>query len=387
MPSDISEALARRLQLPRERVGPLCELLDGGLHPVFIAHFRKAVAAGLDDAALRRLAAARQELLFAEDLRQKARRQAEQAGALTDALAKALAEADEPEEIEDLVRPYKPKRRTAALVAMERGLGPLADYAWTGPAEGPDLHAKAAEFVNAEKEVRTPEEALAGASHILAERVAEDPRLRKTIRALVWDKGILKSQQAKEGGKGAAEFRGYFQFQEAINRLPPHRILAVNRGERSKALKIAIEVPPEVVKEKIFPLAAPATHRFHAFLETVLADALARLVLPAVDREVRRQFTERAESHAVEVFVANLRSLLMTRPLRGRRILAIQPGFRTGCKVAALDAAGTLLGETIVYPLEPQKKWDEGKAALVAEIQKHSPHIIAIGNGTGCREV
>jgi uncharacterized protein len=387
MPADISDALARRLQLPRERVLPICELLDAGLHPVFIAHFRKSAAAGLDDVALRRLAAARQELLFTEDLRQKARRQAEQAGALTDALAKAMAEAEEPEEIEDLVRPYKPKRRTAALVAKERGLGPLADYAWTGSAEGPDLPLKAVEFVSAEKEVRSTEEALAGASHILAERVAEDPRVRKAVRALVWDKGILKSQQAKEGGKGAAEFHGYFQFQEAINRLPPHRILAVNRGERSKALKITIEVPPEALKEKVFPLAVPAAHRFQAFLSTVIADSLSRLVLPAVDREVRRQFTERAESHAVEVFVANLRSLLMTRPLHGRRILAIQPGFRTGCKVAALDDAGKLLGETIFYPLEPQKKWAEGKAALLAEIQRHGAALVAIGNGTGCREV
>ena len=193
MPADISDALARRLEVSRERVLPISELLDTGLGPAFIAHYRKAVAAGLDEAALRRLASVRQELLFLEDLRAKARRQAEQAGALSEDLARTIAAAAEPEEIEDLVRPYKPRRRTAALVAQERGLGPLADYAWSGPADGPDLPLKAAEFVSAAKEVRSTEEALAGASHILAERVAEDPRLRKAVRALIYDKGILKS--------------------------------------------------------------------------------------------------------------------------------------------------------------------------------------------------
>ena len=390
MPLDIAETLARRLGISRERGLPICELLDAGLHPVFIAYYRKAVTAGMDDLALRRLAETRRELLFIEDLRQKARRQAEQAKAMTDELAKAIAEADEPEAIEDLIRPYKPRRRTAALVAQERGLGPLADFLWNATAataEGVTLIAKAAEFVSPEKEVRSPEEALTGASHILAERVSDDPRVRCAIRALLWDEGVLKSAKAKEGGKNAAEFKGYFQFQEAINRLPPHRVLALNRGERSKALKLTIEVPPEALKEKIFPIVAPAEHPFRAVLDTVVTDALARLVLPAVDREIRRQLTARAESHAIEVFSANLRSLLMAQPIRGKRVLAIQPGFRTGCKVAALDAAGALLGETILYPLEPQKKWSEGKAAILAEIQKHGSELIAIGNGTGCREI
>jgi protein Tex len=387
MPADISEMLARRLELSRERVLPICQLLETGLDPVFIAHYRKAVAAGLDDAALYRLASARRQWLTLEDLRQRARRTIEQAGAYVEAVVKALAAADSPEEIEDVARPYKPKRRTAALVALDRGLGSLANYVWAGAADGPDLPTKAAEFVDEAKEVRSPDEALVGAGHILAERLAEDPRLHKAVRGLVWDKGILKSTQAKDGGKNEAEFRGYFQFQEAINRLPPHRILAVNRGERSKALKITIEVPPEALKEKVFPIILPKEHRFRPLLETLVADALTRLVLPAVDRAVRRELTDRAESHAIEVFVANLRSLLMARPVRGRRILAIQPGFRTGCKVAAVDATGVLLGDTIIYPLEPQKKWDEGKAALLAEIQKHGAQLVAIGNGTGCREV
>jgi uncharacterized protein len=396
MPVDISEALARRLSLSRERVLPICELLGGGLHPAFIVQYRKAAAAGLDDATLRRLAEVRRELLALEDLRQRAQRQVAQAaaagafgpaGAVPEDLARTIAEAREPEVLEDILRPYRPKRRTAGLVAQERGLLPLADYIWTGPADGPDLAVKAAEFVKAEKEVRSPDEALAGASHILADRVADDFRIRQAVRRLIWDKGLLKSQQAKEGGKAAAEFKGYFQFQEAVNRLPPHRVLALNRGERSKALKITIEVPPDALKEAVLPLAIPKGHRFAAVLESVVADALARLVIPTLDREVRRDLTDRAEAHAIEVFAANLRSLLMAKPVRGRRVLAIQPGFRTGCKVAVLGPAGALAGETILYPLEPQKKWDEAKTELRLQIQQHACDLVAIGNGTGCREV
>jgi uncharacterized protein len=472
MPADLLAKLAQRLGVGRERVLPVCALLDSGLHPIFIAHYRKSATGGLDEAALRRLMEVRRELTALEDARQRALRIAEVAGASTPELRARLDEAEDPESIEDLVRPLRPKRRTAGFVAKERGLGPLADYAWSPPPDGPDLLAKAAEFVNPDKEVRSPDEALAGAGHILAERIADDPKVRGAARRLVLQNGILKAHQAPGSGKQAAEFRPYFQFQEPISHLPPHRILAVTRGERVKALKVTIEVPPEGLRDRLLPvifpgeprraarpvsppaappLAPPPGHaaaepaptpaetqtpataipaadsasagaeslgcgppepprespaaptppaegqaaappapgplRAREFLDAVATDALQRLVLPAVEREVRRQLLDRADAHAIEVFAANLRSLLMTRPVRGKRVLAIQPGFRTGCKVVALDAAGTLLGETIIYPLEPQQKTAEGKAALMAEIHRHAVEIIAIGNGTGCREV
>jgi transcriptional accessory protein Tex/SPT6 len=507
MPADLLAKLSQRLGVGRERVLPVCALLDSGLHPVFIAHYRKSATGGMDEAALRRLMEVRRELTALEDARQRALRVAEVASASTPELRARLDEAEDPESIEDLVRPLRPKRRTAGFVAKERGLGPLADYAWSPPTDGPDLLAKAAEFVNPGKEVRSPDEALAGAGHILAERIADDPKVRGAARRLVLQNGILKAHQAPGSGKQAAEFRPYFQFQEPISHLPPHRILAVTRGERVKALKVTIEVPPEGLRDRLLhvifpgeprraarpvsppaapPLAPPPGHaaaapaptpeaqapppaapasesqtppapatpaegqtpvapgppaetqtpataipaaesgsasaeslgrgspepprespaaptppaegqaaappapgplRAREFLDAVAADALQRLVLPAVEREVRRQLLDRADAHAIEVFAANLRSLLMTRPVRGKRVLAIQPGFRTGCKVVALDATGTLLGETIIYPLEPQQKTAEGKAALMAEIQRHAVEIIAIGNGTGCREV
>ena len=408
MPADLSAKLAQRLGVSRERVPPVCALLDSGLSPVFVAHYRKSVTGVMDETTLQRMVEARRELGALADARQRVLRIAEAAGAATPEFRVRLQEPGDLESIEDQVRPLRPKRRTAGLVACEKGLEPLASYAWSPPADGPDLAAKAAEFVNPEKEVRSPDEALAGAGHILADRIAESPRVRGAARRLVLEKGILKAQQAPGGGKQAAEFRAYFQFQEPISHLPPHRILAVSRGERSKALKVAIEVPAEALKEKLFPVILPAevrapapapvegqpaetrppvAHRFREFLEAVATDALQRLVLPAVEREVRRQLLDRADDHAIDVFCANLRSLLMTRPVRGKRVLAIQPGFRTGCKVVALDAAGALLGETIIYPLEPQKKVPEGKAALFTELQRHAIDLVAIGNGTGCREI
>ena len=407
MPADIAEALARRLSVSRERVLQVSTLLDAGLHPIFIAHFRKAATGDVDEVTVQRLTTARRELIELEALREKARSQA--GPALPKELALAIQEGIDRDVLDDFLRLFKPRRRTAGLVAKERGIAPLADYIWASPAEGPDLAAKAVEFVNPEKEIRSPDEALAGASHILAERIAEGPLVRRAVRQIVWEKGILKSGQAREGVKAAAEFRGYFKFEEALNRLPPHRTLAVNRGERSKILKVRIEVPADALKEAVLKAIAPtegpdtgfydyehkawvlrppvANYRFREFLEAAAADALSRLILPAIEREVRRDLTDRAEEHAIDVFAANLRSLLMTKPTRGKRVLAIQPGYRTGCKLAALDEAGNLLGENIIYPFEPQKKWDEGKTTILLEAQRHQAQIIAIGNGTGCREV
>ena len=455
MPADIAEALAGGRRGDRERVLQVCSLLDAGLHASFIAHYRKGATGGMDEATLRRLIEARRELQDLEDLRQRAGRQLIQGGMIDtignpgvyEELQQKIDAATEPEFLEDVLRPHRPKRRTAGQVAFERGLYGLASYAWERQPQGPDLPAKAAEFVNPEKGVRSPDEALVGAAHYLAEQFADNYDLRQMVRHFICEKGVLKCRQAKQGGGGAAlEFKGYFQFQEAVNRLPPHRILAINRGERSKALKVTLSVPVDELKTKAFDLLMPREdrqwlcdhkkrepgtengeqarghyvsgslfpvpcspfvrrqgdyenasfklkdphlpeHRFRPFLEAVVADALERLVLPTVEREVRRNLTDRAEAHAIDVFAANMRSLLMARPVRGKRVLAIQPGYRTGCKVAVLDAAGALVGETLIYPLEPQKKWDEGKAALLAEIQRHAVQVIAIGNGTGCCEV
>jgi uncharacterized protein len=385
MPGDTFQALADRLGIKREQVEAASRLLDDRLSPTFIAHYRKSATGGLDEPRLWRLAAARRELCTLEDLRERVRREAKRAGLLTDEWTRALDEATEAELLRDLLELTKPGRRTAATVAAERGLAPLADYAWAGPAEGPDLAQKAAEFVNHQREVHSAEDALAGAEHILAERVSRDWRVRQAVRRCVWEKGVLQARQAKHGGKGSAEFRAYFKFDEPVAHLPPHRILAINRGERSKAIKVSFALPPETLLEEVMPIAVRPEHRFAEFLKTALGDALGRLVVPTIEREVRRRLTCKAEEHAIEVFAANLESLLMTPPLTNTRVLVIQPGFRSGCKVAVLDTDGTLLAETLIYPHEPKKQWLEGKTALVAAIRNHGVQAVAIGNGTGCR--
>jgi len=386
MAADMAEALARHVDAGPDRVREVCEYLSQGLPPVFIAHYRKAATGGMDESTIARIAALRHEWTTLQDLRETVRAPLRQAGALTDAVDRQIAETTEPEALRDLLLPYKPGRRTAASVAVQRGLGPLADYAWAGAAEGPDLEAKAAEFVNHTSEIHTAEDALAGAGHILAERIAGDPALRRAARRLVWEKGVLESHQAKAGGKAAAEFRGYFAFREELKRLPPHRVLAVNRGERSKVLKVTIALAPEVLTGELVAPTVRRDHRFLAYLEKVAADALGRLVLPEMEREVRRHLTEQAEAHAIGVFASNLRSMLMRPTVPGKRLLVIQPGFRSGCKVAVIDAAGALVGETLVYPHEPQKKWAEAKATLAEEIRRHAVDVVAIGNGTGCRD-
>jgi len=387
MPVDFAEALAERLKIPCERVTSALDLLEAGLSPVFIAHYRRPATGGLDEDTLLRLRDEGAALARLADLRRQARTLAEQQNALTDTLAEAIDAADDPDVLEDLVRPFRPKRRTAGQVAAERGLGPLAEYVRHGPADGPDLRTKAAEFVAPVREVRSADEALAGAAHLLAERVADAPAVRRAVREFVWNRGRLVSHQAGPQACRHPEYRAYADYSEPLARIPPHRVLAINRGQRAKVLRVTVRVPFEDLLEQVLALAKGKGHRFADFLRRVVADALRRLVLPAIEREVRRRLTERAQCHAIEVFVENLRSLLLTRPVRGRRVLAVQPGYRTGCKTAVLDPDGRLLAETILYPLQPERKWEEARQALARLVAEHGVETVAIGNGTGCREV
>ncbi len=386
MPSDTVAEVARRVGLRTEQTAAAIELLDAGLDPVFIAHYRQAATGGLAEAALWRVASSLARQRHIESLKAEARGLAEKAGLLDEALASYIAGTGDEARLRDVIAALKPGRRTAGAVARKRGLEPLAKYVLDGPADGPDLQRKAVEFVDPSKEVYSPEDALAGAEHILAEQVGRHLRVREAARQCVMDKGVLRSEQSRRGGRGNAEFRGYFKFKEPLGHLPPHRVLALNRGEKAKALRITVEVAREELEAEVLALVAPAGHRFREFLQAVVKDALDRLVLPGIERECRRKLTERAEDHAIDVFAENLRSLLMAPPLDDTRVLTLQPGFRSGCKVAVLDGDGSLLDETIVYPFEPQRKRGEAKAALLAALRRHEVPIVAIGNGTGCRD-
>lgn len=385
MLTDIAAAIASQLRLRPQQVQGALKLLDENNSIPFIAHHRREQTGGLAEEALLRILECREKLGELESRKDAVLRSIREQGKLTPELEEAVGNAGQLRVVEDIYLAFRPARNTAAALAIDRGLEPLADLILEGRPGGA-LEDWAANFIRHEREVHTTEDALSGAGHIVAERFSANGRIRQKARDLVWSQGILRCTRGPIPESQVKEFRDYYNFSEPVKNLPAHRVLAVNRGERRKALKVALELPPDLLLGYCRELVIPPGHPWAALLERCLRDALDRLVLPAISREVRRELSERAEDHAVDVFANNVRGILMTPPVRGLRVLAVDPGFRTGCKVAALDAQGQLLGETIVYPHEPQCRWDEAKTALVELVQKHSIDVVAIGNGTGCHE-
>jgi uncharacterized protein len=424
-PLDYSR-IAQDLQIRKVQVESVVQLLDEGNTVPFITRYRKERTGGLNEEVIRQVQGRVGLLRQLADRKQTILKSLEAQGKLTDELRKAVLAADTSKRLEDLYLPYKPKKRTLATTARERGLEPLALAVWTQDPAVSNLAEVAATLVNPEKELPTADDVLQGVRHILAEVVAETADVRAAVRSVLWETGKLcgaKSDKLAEGQ--GLEFKDYFQFTEGVRQIPPHRILALNRGEKEGPLKVrlewnteavqraaqrtmaeaalrALQGPPPPAEGDAAPAPAPsappamtgeplspdsAYRSLHAaFLGTVADDALARLLLPSLEREIRRELTDEAEAHAVGVFARNLRSLLLAPPLRGRRVLAVDPGFRTGCKVAALDEFGNLLEDGVVYPHQPQNKKAEARARLAELVIKHRTSVVAIGNGTACRE-
>lgn len=385
MPIDIVSEIALHFRSKPDHIRGCCRLLDEGDTPTFIAHYRVEVTGGLSEERIQEIKEHREELQALETRRQTALHSIREQGLLTDQLEARLDAATTQQMLDDLCLPYRPARSTAAAKAVERGLQPLASAILDDTVEG-SLDEHAAGFVHHDREVHTAEDALAGARHILAEQFSCRAIMRQKARDLVWSEGTLRCARGSLPDDQVKEFRDYFNFSESIHDLPPHRILAVNRGEHKKALKVIIDVPQATMLAQAAAVVIAEGHRRTEFLTECLVDCLGRLVLPAVTREVRQTLSLQAEKHAIEVFASNVRGILMAPPVSGKRVLAIDPGFRTGCKTAAIDAGGQLLGETIVYPHEPQGRWDDAKTTLLASLQKHTIDVIAIGNGTGCHE-
>jgi protein Tex len=385
MPIDIASEIALHFHLKPDHVRGCCRLFDEGNTPTFIAHYRVEATGGLSEELLQDIQEYREELQNIETRRQTALRNIREQGRLTEELEAKLNAAATQQVLDDLYLPYRPARHTAATKAIDRGLQPLATAILEDKVEG-DIEDAAANFVHHDRDVHTVEDALAGAGHILAEEFSCHTLLRQKVRDLLWSQGTLRCARLALLDDQVKEFRDYFRFSESVHDLPPHRILAVNRGEQKKALKVIIDVPQETLLSQARALVIPEGHRRAAFLTECLKDCLNRLVLPAVMREVRRTLSRQAEKHAIDVFASNIHGILMTPPVAGKRVLAIDPGFRTGCKTAAIDADGRLLGETIVYPHEPQSRWDDAKAKLLAAVRKYAIDVVAIGNGTGCHE-
>ncbi len=378
---DIQATLANELHLKASQVENAVRLLDDGNTVPFIARYRKEQTGSLDDQVLRELAERLTYLRGLEETREKYTAVIEEQGALTEELAAALATATTLTELEDLYRPYRPKRRTRATVAKEKGLQPLAEalYAQEPGAQPPEKLAEA--FLN--EAVPTGEEALAGARDIIAEWISEDATVRKRLRVVCFANGFLTAKATREED---SVYRNYYDFREPLNRVPGHRILAINRGEREEFLRVRVDFDPahalRIVLSEHLKKTSPSTDQVQAAAE----DAYDRLIFPALEREMRNTLTESASTAAIQVFSTNLRQLLMQPPVKGKVTLGLDPGYQHGCKTAVVDATGKVLDTGIVYPVPQFKRTAEAKRILSGFIQKYGVEVIAIGNGTASHE-
>jgi uncharacterized protein len=378
--------LANELGFRVEQLENVVALLDAGNTIPFITRYRKEKTGNLDEVQLRTI---EQRVRSLRQLKERARtiqRLIDAQGKLTPELRAALDAAETLKLLEDLYLPFRPKRTSRASLARERGLEPLASRIWSGAADSLDLNAAAADFLNPEKELPTTAEVLQGAADILAENISEDASVRDLCRKLAWQTGKLSGMPTKAGTHESHEYRDYFEFTESVRKIPPHRVLAINRGEKSGALRIKFVWDDAAVQAACLKFYRWDAHPHREFLTTCLTDAIERLIQPSLEREVRRELTEEAESQAITVFARNLRSLLLQPPLRGVRVTAIDPGFRTGCKVAVLDECGRLLESDVIYVTGNAEKRAASIRRLAELLRQHQCEVVVIGNGTACRE-
>jgi protein Tex len=459
-PLDLSR-IAQDLQLRKVQVEAAVQLLDEGNTPPFIARYRKERAGGLDEARLRVIRDRVADLRHLNERKQTILKTIEAQGRLTEDLRKAILTAETHKRVEDLYLPFKPKKRTAAAEAREKGLGELALAIWNRDPAVANLREVLQGMVNPEKALYSPEEVLAGTKLILTEMIAETAEVRAPVRFALWETGRITSRKAEpkpmppkapeptaaspveqsmppapalsegppavaaEGQPAAAaegqppavaaeaqpaaptsppltakpkkehkfdekkgeEYRDYFDFTEGLRAIPPHRILAVNRGEKEHVLQAKLEWDVNRVRAAARSHLPFGDHPHHDLLDPLVDEAITNFVLPSLEREIRKELTEEALEHAIEIFARNFRSLLLTPPLRNKRVLAVDPGTRAGTKAVALDERGTPLEDVTTHPLPPQNKAAEAKTAFSGLIRKHGLHVIAIGNGSMCREM
>ncbi len=377
----ISRCIAEALNLDQRHVLKVVELLDEGNTIPFIARYRKEVSGGMTDEELRLLVEKLSLNRNLENRRADIHRFLDEQGVLTPELETSIQKASNVTELEDIYRPFKPKKRTRGTTAREKGLEPLAQLILKGQKDPEDA---APQFIDEEKEVLTAPAALAGARDIIAEIVSEEPKLRPALRSFVFKDGfIVTNVRSKESGP----YEMYYDYREPCRKVQPHRILAMNRGEREEILNIKIEVD----ETKAFPMIQAfykqnnVTTNAELQMDEAIKDSWKRLLFPSLEREIRSELTQKAEEQAIRVFRENLRSLLMIPPVRGKRILAMDPGLRTGCKIACVDERGKLLETAIIFPIPPRNQKEKAARTVLALLEKHALNAIAIGNGTGGR--
>ena len=403
----IIDTIARKLGVKNWQVEAAVKLIDEGNTIPFIARYRKEATGTLTDEQLRDLGESLAYLRSLEERKAKVMESIAEQGKLTQKLEEAIEAAQTLMKVEDMYLPYRPKRRTRAGIAKERGLQGLADYI-LAQKKGSDVRREAAGYVNAEKEVPDVEAAIAGAMDILAEQISDEARFRAWIRGRTWDRGTVVTaekpqKKAKADDKADKEdktpakkkerrevYEMYYEYSEPVRRIPGHRVLAINRGEKEGFLTVKIEAPEDDI---LLYLEKQVTHGekypdpdTFPYIKAVVRDSYGRLIAPAIEREVRNQMTEEAEDGAIRVFASNLEQYLMQQPIAGKVVLGWDPAFRTGCKLAVVDPTGRVLDTTVIYPTAPQNKIRESKQVLGRLVGKYGVSVISVGNGTASRE-
>ena len=379
----IIEILARELGKEARHVENVVRLLDEGNTVPFIARYRKELHGAMDDAALRTLAERLQYLRGLEERREAVKKAVDQQGKLTEELSAAIDAAATLAEVEDLYRPYKQKRRTRAAIAREKGLSPLAEVLFAQGPDCPDPEAEAAKYVDGEKGVETVEDALAGASDIIAETVSDDASLRGTLRSLLRRSGYLVSSAASEED---SVYRLYYDFRQPLSRVQGYQVLAINRGEKEGFLKVGVELDRDTALRTVRRQVLIPGSKSMAFVRSAADDAYDRLLFPSLERECRSRLSDEAYEGAIGQFALNLRPLLMQPPVKGKVTMGLDPGYRMGCKVAVVDGTGKVLDTAVVYPTYGERQKKEAIAGLAKLIRKDNVEHIAIGNGTASRE-
>lgn len=380
---NITKIIAEELKVKESQVEATIKLIDDGNTIPFIARYRKEVTGGLSDEQLRDLGERLNYLRNLQTRKEEVKTSIENQGKLTDEIVVALELARTLAEVEDIYRPYKQKKRTRATIAKEKGLEPLANIIYLQK-EKRELNEIAKEYVDTEKGVENENEAIAGALDIIAENISDNADYRKQIKRFTYRDGIIEVKAAKPEEKSNYEM--YYEFNEKVNKIPSHRILAINRGEKEEYLKVKITKPEEQILKIMEKDILQGENQFTKYLKDTILDSFKRLIEPSIEREIRSDLTEKAEEQAIKVFGQNAKQLLLGAPLLGLTVIGFDPAYRTGCKIAVIDETGKLLDTTTIYPTEPQNDVEGAKKTLINLIAKYNVDMFAIGNGTASRE-
>ncbi|MCA1066354.1 Tex family protein [Rossellomorea sp. AcN35-11] len=378
--------VSKELTLPLKNVKNVIKLLDEGNTVPFIARYRKEQTGALDEVQIRHIMDKWNYLQNLEQRKEEVLRLIEEQGKLSEELTHAIKKAEKLQKVEDLYRPYKQKRRTKATVAKEKGLEPLAEWILTFPSSG-NIEKEASTYLSEEMEVMTTEAALNGAKDIIAEFISDEASYREYIRSYTFRKGNIESKVKKEEEDEKKVFEMYYSYQEPVHKVVPHRILAMNRGEKEDVLKVSIQPDAEGILNYLQRQVIKNVHSISVpVVKEAIEDSYKRLIQPSVEREIRSELTEKAEDQAIHIFSENLRKLLLQPPMKGKVVLGVDPAFRTGCKLAVIDETGKTLDINVIYPHSSQSQLDKAKEAMKDILTTYSVEVVAIGNGTASRE-